>query len=299
MNHPVSVRAFCSALLALILLFCPLLAFGETLVTSFYPVWLFTRTLTAGIDGVEVINLTEPDTGCLHDYQLQPADMKKLSGADAFLINGAGMEAFLPMITGAFPSLPVLDASEGIELLDSGEVRMIGSSEEGEVNAHIWLDAGRAGRMMSNLATGLIRIMPEHADRINENLSAALLRLEALDTTLRDTLYVLPRKTVITFHEAFPYFGLAYGLDVISVGEEVSAADLAELADLVLSLGRPPLFVEPRFENLTARTLSADTGAPLLVLDPVVTGPEEVEPLEYYESVMLDNMRVLCEALGN
>lgn len=299
MNHPVSVRAFCSALLALILLFCPLLAFGETLVTSFYPVWLFTRTLTAGIDGVEVINLTEPDTGCLHDYQLQPADMKKLSGADAFLINGAGMEAFLPMITGAFPSLPVLDASEGIELLDSGEVRMIGSSEEGEVNAHIWLDAGRAGRMMSNLAAGLIRIIPEHADRINENLSAALLRLEALDTTLRDTLYVLPRKTVITFHEAFPYFGLAYGLDVISVGEEVSAADLAELADLVLSLGRPPLFVEPRFENLTARTLSADTGAPLLVLDPVVTGPEEVEPLEYYESVMLDNMRVLCEALGN
>ena len=83
------MKKFLAALLAAMLL--PLGAVAETIVTSFYPIYIFALNLTEGIEGVEVRNLTAPDTGCLHDYQLQTGDMKKLAAADAFLINGAGM----------------------------------------------------------------------------------------------------------------------------------------------------------------------------------------------------------------
>ena len=94
------------ALLLALVLFFPVLAGAETVVTSFYPVWLLTRSLTDGIDGLNVVNLAENVSGCLHDYSLQTSDMAVLSGADALLVNGAGMESFLPVITSAYPDLP-------------------------------------------------------------------------------------------------------------------------------------------------------------------------------------------------
>ena len=106
-----------------------------TVVTSFYPVWILTRNLLEGAGNITVRNLAAPSVGCLHDYQLQPADMKVLSGADALLVNGAGMEAFLPEITRSFPDLPVIEASTGIELLKEGDALQIGDAEEEEVNS--------------------------------------------------------------------------------------------------------------------------------------------------------------------
>ena len=89
-------------LLALLLL--PGVGLGETVVTSFYPIWLLALDLTRGLDDVSVRNLAAPDTGCLHDYQLQTGDMKVLAEADVFLINGAGMESYLDRVFSAFPS---------------------------------------------------------------------------------------------------------------------------------------------------------------------------------------------------
>ena len=103
-------------ILTLLLLF-PVLTGAETIVTSFYPVGILTLNLTEGIDGLKVVNLAENTTGCLHDYALQNSDMTVLSGADALLINGSGMEAFLPVITSAFPDLPVIDATAGLPFL--------------------------------------------------------------------------------------------------------------------------------------------------------------------------------------
>lgn len=300
----------------LALLALPAASLAETVVTSFYPIYLFTLNLTDGIDGVEVHNLAAPGTGCLHDYQLQTGDMKKLAQADVFLINGAGMESFLPGVTDTFPSLPVVNASEGIDLLDAEVEGVVidahdGHDEDehhdhdhddGSYNAHIWLDAANAQIMVANLAEGLIAALPEHADAIAANRDAYLIRLSALDEELTEGLADLPRKDIITFHEAFPYFAQAYGLNVAAVvnrepGDALSPARLAELVQVVRNLGAPPLFVEPQYDDMAARTLSAETGAPVYQLDPVVTGPEENIPLTYYEDIMRQNMTVLQEAL--
>ena len=296
------MKRFFALLVALVLF--PCLALSETVVTSFYPIWVMTLNLTCGLeDHVTVRNLAAPTVGCLHDYQLQTSDMKMLSGADVFLVNGAGMEAFLPEITRALPDLPVIEASEGIELLENGDAVEILEAEEEEVNSHLWLDPSRAVCMAENLAAGLTRLMPEDEAVIAANLQDYRSRLEALDQQLREGLEDLPRRDIVTFHEAFPYFAAAYDLHVVAVvnkepGEVLTPSQMAVLVREITRLGNPPLFVEPQYTDLSARTLSRETGSPVWSLDPMVTGPEEDVPLDYYETVMLQNMNTLIEALS-
>jgi len=89
------------------------------IVTSFYPMYVLTQNLVEGIQGVSVVNLTSAQVGCLHDYQLTTEDMKTLSTGDIFIMNGGGMESFLEDVVNAYPSLTLIDASAGIELLPS------------------------------------------------------------------------------------------------------------------------------------------------------------------------------------
>ena len=289
-------------LLALVLL--PAASLGETIVTSFYPIWLLALNLADGVPELEVRNLAAPGTGCLHDYQLQTGDMKVLSEADLFLVNGAGMESYLDHVFSAFPDLPVAEAAAGIPLLTETDALTIGENEDdGEVNAHIWLSAANAAVMAENLAKAMEAQFPDRQEKIEDNRKALQARLLALDQELREGLSGLPRKEIITFHEAFPYFARAYGLDIVAVvnrepGETLTPAQLAQLAEAIIALDAPPLFVEPQYEDLSARTLAAETGAAIYTLDPVVTGPEEDVPPDYYETVMRRNMETLREALG-
>ncbi len=291
--------------LCLVLILLPVFALGETVVTSFYPIWLLALNLADGINSLEVRNLAAPDTGCLHDYQLQTSDMKVLSEADLFLVNGAGMESYLDLVFSAFPDLPVAEASQGIPLLAGGEALSIGEAdeEEEEVNAHIWLNAENAARMAENMAAAMAERFPVEAEKIRENCDRLVARLEKLHQELTEGLSTLPSRDIITFHEAFPYFAQAYNLHVAAVvnrepGETLTPAQLARLTEVIRDLGNPPLFVEPQYEDLSARALAAETGAPVYMLDPVVTGPETDVPLDYYDTVMRHNMEVLQQALG-
>ncbi len=292
--------------LLLLLIALPALAAAETVVTSFYPIYLFTLNLTDGIEEIEVRNLAAPGTGCLHDYQLSTSDMKALQTADAFLINGAGMESYLDFALSSLPELRIVDASAGVVLLPEEEHEASGDHEghdHGAWNAHIWLDAGNARIMVANLAAGLIDAFPQHAERLAANRDAYLQRLAALDEELREGLSHLTRRDIVTFHEAFPYFARAYGLNVAAVvtrepDEALSPRQLAALVDTVREKGNPPLFTEPQYEDLAAQTIAQETGAPIYELNPVVTGPDADIPLDYYETCMRDNMAVLQEALG-
>lgn len=299
------MKKLLSLFVALLLL--PLPAAAETIVTSFFPIYVFALNLTEEIDGLEVQSLTAPDAGCLHDYQLQTGDMKLLDRADVFLINGAGMESYLSGVFEAFPTLPVVDASTGVELLESCEADQHDHEEDHghshAINAHIWLDAQNAIRMVTNLAEGMMVQMPDYAEEIRVNRDAYIARLTALDAELQSTLSALPRKDIITFHEAFPYFAKAYGLNVAAVlnhdpEDALSPRALAELCKTVRTLGTPPLFIEPQYEDAAARTVSRETGAKVYVLDPIVTGPAGALPLSHYEDTMRANMAVLTGALG-
>ena len=293
-------KLFCIILAALLLL--PCLAGAETLVTSFYPVWLMTLNLTEGLEDVRVVNLAGQSTGCLHDYTLQNSDMVTLSSADALLINGAGMESFLPVVTGAYPGLPVIDATVGLPFLSESETVEIGESEEGEeVNSHLWLDPQRAAGMAANLAEGLIRLMPDREQQILDNLQEYRERLTALDETIREETAGVTREVII-FHEAFPYFAEACGLTAAAIVNKepediLPTAQLVRVTRLIADLGTPlPLILKSAEEDPSVNTLVNETGVPVCELDPLTSGPDE-PPLDYYETVMIRNVRTLLGVL--
>ena len=89
------------------------------LVASFYPIYIFTLNIVDGIDEIQVQCMAEQNIGCLHDYQLLSRDAKLISDADAFIINGAGMETFLEDVYRSVENLNVIDSSENVKLLEN------------------------------------------------------------------------------------------------------------------------------------------------------------------------------------
>ena len=282
-----------AAVLLAVLLLCPLAAQAETVVTSFYPVWIITLNLTEGIEELNVVNLTESVGGCLHDYSLQPSDKVALSGADALLINGAGMESFLDVVLRDLPDLPVVDASQGIALLET--------DEEDEFNSHIWLDPQNVVRMASNLAEGLIGRFPACEEKLRANLAAYQERIEALRDAMRQTLGEASLLDVVVFHEALPYFARACDLPVLATvckepEEDLSASQLVRILELIRTCDPLPVILKSTETDRASEVLASETGAPVCELDTLVSGPAD-PPLDYYESVMLRNLDAVLKKM--
>ena len=277
---------------------------GFQVVTSFYPMYVFAQNVCAGIDGVTVTNMADRSVGGLHDYQLQTRDMATLEEASALIVNGGGMEQFMDKVFSLRTDLPVIVASEGIDMLPSDETHEHdhddGHDHEGELlNAHVWLDPELAIVQVGNIAEGLAAADPAHAQAYRDNAAAYIQKLTALDVELTEQLAPLAGANIITFHEAFAYFARAFGLNVAGViesepGEDPGTREIAEMCDLVRSLGVPALFVEPQYPQRAAETIARETGAALYTLDPAVTGDGEMDS---YERAMRENARVLTGAL--
>jgi zinc transport system substrate-binding protein len=262
-----------------------------TVVASFYPIYLFAENLLKGTENVRLLSMTAPTTGCLHDYQLLASDMRVLAEADVFCVNGAGMETFLDSLTEQFPSLPVIEGASGIEMIYDPDLN--------EYNAHVWLDARNAIRMVQNLSEGLCAVLPGQAERIRANELEYTAMLTGLDAEIKSGLEGIARRDIVTFHEAFPYFARAYGLHIVAVmaaepDDALSPQMLSDIINKVSAAGNPPLFTEPQYSSAAARVIAAETGAMVYELDPIVTGDGA---LTAYEDAMRTNLRVLREAL--
>ena len=262
------------------------------IVTSFYPMYIDVINLTDGVEGVTVTNMTKPQTGCLHDYQLTTEDMKTLEKADAFVVNGAGMESFLDKVIKMQEGMTVIDASRGIELME----------EDGEANPHVWLSITKDIEQVKNIRDQLKEADPAHADQYEANAETYLAKLEALKTEMHATLDDVPHKDIVTFHEAFPYFAEEFGLHILGVierepGADPTPAELETTIEQVKALPVKVLFAEPQYSPAAAETIARETGAKLYSLDPVVTGEAMPDAKDAYLDAMRKNMETLKEAL--
>ena len=273
-----------------------------TVVTSFYPMYVLTLNVTAGIDGVNVVNMAQPQTGCLHDYQLSTADLKVLDAADVLVVNGAGMESFLDKIVEEMPAVQVVTASDGMELLaDEHEMHV----EEHEVNPHVWVSPSGAAQEVRNIAAGLMAADPAHAEAYAANGEAYAAQLEALAAEMKEGLSPLASRKIVTFHEAFPYFAQEFGFEIAAVvesepGQEPVAKEIDALIQTMQQEEIPAIFVESQYADTTARLVAEETGAGIYELDLVVTGDTDAPAEEVrgsYEAAMRTNLEVLTEAL--
>lgn len=258
-------------------------------VTSFYPVYVTTLNVAAGVEGVDVSNLTSPHLGCLHDYQLTAGDVRKLADADLLLANGAGMEPFLGKIAEQSSELRVVEVSKGIPLMNE--------------NPHVWVSFDGARRQTDNVAEALAAAAPDKADALRANAENYKAALSALEEKMRAALKPYAAAPIVTFHAAFPYFARDFGLDLVGVierepGTEPSARELADTIELVRNRKVKALFAEPQFPDKSARVISRETGVEVHALDPVATGPADpAEARGAFLRAMEKNLGALREAL--
>ena len=276
------------------------------LLASFYPIAIMALNITDGVEGVAVESMAQQQTGCLHDFQMTTADMKKAETADAFLINGAGMEGFLDKISDQLPELPVIDSSTGIPLIASGEDHHHDGGEghdhvQEDYNPHLWVSITNCMEQVRNLSEGIIALDPEHEAEYRENTETYLEKLSALRDKMHSALDHVKNKDIITFHEAFPYFAEEFGLHIAAVinrepDSQPSAKELADTIRLVRETGVKALFVEPLYPETSADIIAAETGAQVYVLDPAVSGEWDKNA---YLTAMESNLQVLAQALNS
>ncbi len=260
---------------------------GIRVTASFYPVYIIAENVVGGVPGIDLRSMAQPQTGCLHDYQLTTADMRSLEDTDLFIVNGGGMESFLDNALELFPELDVIDTSAGVTSLE-GHDHGHTDHDHGE-NSHYWMYPENAVVQAENICGALSEICPEYADEFRQNTDAFKESVSGIETFDGKGI------SVCVFNEAFEYLHLSYGFDVAAVvemdeNETPSAKELAEIITEINEGGIDLLIAADDASKTVADTIARETGAGVVVLDPVLTG----DPVpERYTEAMNENARIL------
>lgn len=243
-----------------------------TVVTSFYPMYIAALNVIGDTDGVHLQNLSEPQTGCLHDFQLTPEDMKLLSKADVFIINGGGIESFMKDVAKSYPDLTIIEASEGIDLLE----------DEGEENAHAWMSVATYEEQVNHIAEGLAAADEKHASDYQKHADAYTVKLDALKERQQKAAEKIKEQSVILFHEAYDYVADDYGLNVaylLDLDEErqVSAGEVADVLAAVRDDQVKYILAEELYGKSMGDTVEKETDAKVIYLDALNRGDYDAD----------------------
>lgn len=261
---------------------------------SFYPIYILAENVIGDAEGINLQNMAQPQTGCLHDYQLSTGDMKKLDTTDIFLINGGGMESFLDNALELFPQLNIVDTSKGTVSLenDGHDHEEEGEDEHShnhEENSHFWILPQNAAVQAENICEALSEVCPDKADEFRENTDSFIESLNDIETFDGNGM------KVCIFNEAFAYLHLSYGLDVrlcveMDENQTPSAKEMAEIITAVKEENISLLIAADDASKAIADTVARETDAKVVVLDPVLTG--DFSP-ESYAEALNENARIL------
>ena len=258
-----------------------------TVVTSFYPMYIAALNVVGENDHIRLENLSEPQTGCLHDYQLTPADMQLLSTADAFIINGGGIESFLGEVAEQYPELSIINASEQVELIED--------------NAHAWMNIEDYMTQVKTIEAELSAADPADADQFSENAEAYLAKLSSLKEQADAVKPLTEGKNIVIFHEAYEYVAEEFGMQVSYVMDldeerQVSAGEVADVVRAVTDGGVRVILAEKLYGKDMGDTVESETDAKVCYLDTLVRGDYDADS---YLNAMQQNITLLKEAFSD
>jgi zinc/manganese transport system substrate-binding protein len=215
-----------------------------------------------GGDRVEVVTLVGPD-GDAHVFNPTPADAKTLAAANLFFVNGLGFEGWIERLekSSGFRG-EVVVASKGVEPLTMRE-------EEGHhYDPHAWQDLANGKIYVANVRDALIAADPDGKSTFKANAAEYLDAIDAEEATVKAALGALPeaRRKIITSHDAFTYFGKAYGLEIVapqgvSTESEASAQDVAKIVRQIKQENIPAVFIETITDHRLLDQIARETGA--------------------------------------
>jgi manganese/zinc/iron transport system substrate-binding protein len=219
-----------------------------------------------GGECVDVVHLMGPGIDP-HLYRASAGDVDRLGRAELIVYNGLGLEgqlgAVLERLGSRVPTLALSEAaSAAAAAASTGEGLLEGEDAyEGRPDPHLWLDAELWSHTATVAAEAIAGLRPDCGDVVRARAATHAELLLALDAWAIASVASVAetQRTLVTSHDAFRYFGRAYGLEVygiegISTESEASIADIRATADVVLATGVPAIFVET---TISPRTIEA------------------------------------------
>jgi zinc/manganese transport system substrate-binding protein len=215
-----------------------------------------------GGDHVDVAAIVGPD-GDAHVFEPSPQDAKAIADARLVVINGLGLEGWMArLIQSSGTKAPVVVASKGVRPLQ-GE-----GDEAGKPDPHAWQSIANAKIYVANIRDGLIAADPADKADFEANAKAYLAKLDQLEAEVKAAIASIPPKNrkIITTHDAFGYFGRAYGMSFIapqgvSTETEPSAKDVAKIIRQIRAQRIPAVFLENISDDRLMQQIARETGA--------------------------------------
>jgi manganese/zinc/iron transport system substrate-binding protein len=259
-----------------------------------------------GGEGIRVVGLMGPGVDP-HLFKASAGDLRTLSQADLILYNGLHLEAALAnVLEGMQGRIRTRAVTSGIP-----EALLLPSETfQGAWDPHVWMDVPLWMEATRIIAEELLALNPSDAEGIRARADALFEEMQALDVWVRLELEKVPpsRRVLITAHDAFHYFGRAYGFEVrglqgISTVAEAGTRDVQELSRFILEREVPALFVEssisPRTVEAVRAAVAAQGGVVALggTLFSDALGSAGT-PEGTYLGMIRHNVRTLAEALS-
>jgi len=254
-----------------------------------------------GGERLEIATLVGPN-GDAHVYSPSPADAKKLAAANVVFVNGLGLEGWMTRLVAASGTkAPMIVATKGITAR-----RMEDEDKPGRAvtDPHAWQSIADAKIYVANIRDGLIAVDPAGKAVYEANSAAYLAKLDDLEKEVKAAIASIPpdRRKIITTHDAFGYFGAAYGMafiapEGVSTESEPSAKDVAKIITQIRKQKIPAVFLENVTDPRLLQRIAHETGAVIggtLYSDAL---SEATGPAATYIDMMRHNIRELAKAL--
>jgi zinc/manganese transport system substrate-binding protein len=263
--------------------------------------------LTANIGGdrISIRTLVGPD-GDAHVYAPTPADARAVAEAKLVLTNGLKFEGWIDRLLKASKTKATIAvATNGITPREMAEDEGDGHDHDhGGIDPHAWQSVANVKIYVANIRDALIAADPAGKAVYEANATAYLSKLDALETEIKAAVATIPEanRKIITSHDAFGYFGAAYGMEFIapqgvSTEAEVSAKGVARIIRQIKKSKVPAIFMEnisdPRMIKRIADETSVKIGG-TLYSDAL---SDDKGPAATYIDMMRNNIRQLADAL--
>ena len=224
-----------------------------------------------GGDHVDVASLVPPG-GEVHTFDPTPSDLSRVADATLIVMNGLGLDEWLGQVAAnSGTTAEIVELAEdldGVEYLAGADD---GHADDGhadeEVNPHLWLNVAYGIKYVERIGDALARVDPDNAEDYAAGTRAYVARLAELDTWAREQIAAIPESSrrIVSFHEAFPYFAEAYGLEIVGTivdapGQDPSAGEIADLVEAIRASGATAIFSEAQFSPELADAVAREAG---------------------------------------
>lgn len=260
-----------------------------------------------GGDRIELTGIVPEGTN-IHTFEPAPSDARVLAEADVVFINGLHLEE---------PTRELAEANvaEGVDVIELGAMTVSPDQyifdisfpeERGDPNPHLWTNPPYAKRYAEIVKDELAKLDPSNAETYRENYERLANRLDLLDRLVHDVTATVPaqNRTLLTYHDSFPYFAREYGWTVIGAIQpsdfsDPTAADVARLIDQIRREHVPAIFGSEVFPSPVLEQIAQETGARYFddLRDDDLPG-ENGDPEHSYLGLMVFDFRTFMGALG-